>query len=78
MAESRVLPVLPLRDIVVLSEHDRTALRRPREIRARARRRHEGRQADPACHTEERRRRTTPATGDIYEVGTVGDGASNC
>ena len=38
--------------------HDRAAVRRPREVRARARRGDEGRQADPAG----RRRRTRPRT----------------
>src|SRR5665213_1927414 len=38
-----------------LSAHDRSAVRWPREVGARARRRDEGRQADPSRYSEKRR-----------------------
>ena len=64
------IAVLPLRDIVVFPAHDRAAVRRPGEVRARARRSDEGRQADPAGRPEGRGRRRSGAD-DIYDVGTV-------
>ena len=59
-------PVLPLRDIVV-SPHDRAALRRPREVDPRARRGDEGRQVHPARHPGERRPTTTRRPTHLHD-----------
>ena len=54
-----------------LPAHDRAAVRRPREIGARARGRDEGRQADPARHAEERGAGRSVDRRHL-SVGTVG------
>jgi hypothetical protein len=54
-----------------LSAHDRAALRRPREIGARARRGDEGRQADPAGQPEGPVGGRRPGPTDIYRTGVL-------
>ena len=66
-----LLAVLPLRDIVVFP-HMIVPLFVGREKSVqRARRRHEGRQADPAG-AQKNAGQDDPAADDIYRVGTVG------
>ena len=66
-----LLPVLPLRDIVVFPAHDRAAVRRPGEIRPRAGRGDARRQADPAGRPEECRAGRSRRPTTCIEVGTV-------
>ena len=56
--------------------YDRSPLRGPREIRARARRGHEGRQADPARSPRRTPPRTIPTPDGLHTVGTIGDRAA--
>ena len=70
-ANAAILPVLPLRNIVVYPAHARAAVRRPRQDRARARR-SDGAATSPSSSSPRRTRtRTIRRPSDIYDVGVI-------